>query len=80
MLTELGNALKGRLPSSMVEFALDYIQHNEFELAFETLCDHIGEFNVKITNDEYQIILYIANITDYNDSYNRVRDLNSHVI
>ncbi len=80
MLTELGNTLKGRLPSSMVEFALNYIQYNEFGLAFETLCDYIDEFNVKITNDEYQSILYIANLTDYNDSYNRVKNLHSHVI
>ena len=80
ILNELGNALKGRLPSSTVEFALNYIPHNEFGLAFETLCDYIDEFNVEITNDEYQSILHIANLIDYNDSYNRMRNLCSHVI
>ena len=55
MLITLGSSLKGRLPSDVVDSALDYISYNEFGLTFEILCDYIDEFNIQITQYEYKI-------------------------
>ncbi|EKS6646090.1 MafI family immunity protein [Enterobacter hormaechei] len=57
----LGEGLKDRLDPSMVDFALDYIGFSENILAFETLCDHIGDHDVVISKCEYAQIIEIAN-------------------
>ena len=80
MLITLGSSLKGRLPSDVVDSALDYISYNEFGLTFEILCDYIDEFNIQITQYEYKIFLDIARIINYEDQYDRMRDLQFHVI
>ena len=79
MLITLGSSLKGRLPSDAVDSALDYISYNEFGLTFEILCDYIDEFNIQITQYEYKIFLDIARIINYEDQYDRMRDLQFHV-
>ena len=79
MLITLGSSLKGRLPSDVVDSALDYISYNEFGLTFEILCDYIDEFNIQITQYEYKIFLDIARIINYEDQYNRIGDLQFHV-
>ncbi len=79
MLITLGSSLKDRLPNDMVDFALDYINYNEFGLAFETLCDYIDEFNIQITQYEYKTFLDIARIINYEDQYDRIMDLKTHV-
>ena len=79
MLITLGSSLKGRLPSDVVDFALNYINYNEFGLAFEILRDYIDEFNIQITQYEYKIFLDIARIINYEDQYNRIMDLQTHV-
>ena len=79
MLITLGSSLKGRLPSDVVDSALDYISYNEFGLTFEILCDYIDEFNIQITQYEYKIFLDIARIINYEDQYDRMRDLQFHV-
>lgn len=43
-----------------IDYALDYINHSENVLAFETLCDHIADFDVKISEDEYKKVLHIV--------------------
>lgn len=79
MLITLGSSLKGRLPSDVVDSALDYISYNEFGLTFEILCDYIDEFNIQITQYEYKIFLDIARIINYEDQYDRIMDLQTHV-
>lgn len=79
MLITLGSSLKGRLPSDVVDSALDYISYNEFGLTFEILCDYIDEFNIQITQYEYKIFLDIARIIHYEDQYDRMRDLQFNV-
>lgn len=79
MLITLGSSLKGRLPSDVVDSALDYISYNEFGLTFEILCDYIDEFNIQITQYEYKIFLDIARIINYEDQYDRMRDLQFNV-
>lgn len=61
-IKELGNLIKGRLDPELVDYALDYINHSGNVLAFETLCDHIADFDVKITKDEYKKVLDIVEI------------------
>ena len=79
MLITLGSSLKGRLPSDVVDSALDYISYNEFGLTFKILCDYIDEFNIQITQYEYKIFLDIARIINYEDQYDRMRDLQFNV-
>ena len=79
MLITLGSSLKGQLPNDIVDFSLDYINYNEFGLAFETLCDYIDEFNIQITQYEYKTFLDIARIINYEDQYDRLMDLQTHV-
>ncbi|MDW8848447.1 MafI family immunity protein [Erwinia sp. MMLR14_017] len=55
-INQLGKALEDRLNPALVEGALDYIQHNEEPLAFEILCDHISEYDISITSEEYELI------------------------
>lgn len=60
-IAKLGEGLKDRLEPSIVDFALDYINYSESTLAFETLCDHIADHDVKISTDEYGKVILIAN-------------------
>lgn len=59
-LIQLGEGLKGRLEPSLIDFALGYITHVEAILAFETLCDYIADYNVKLRKDEYEKIINTA--------------------
>ena len=60
-IRRLGENLKGRLAPDIVDFDLEYIDHSESILAFETLCDHIADYDVVITSDEYKQIIGIVN-------------------
>lgn len=55
-----GERFKGRLDSALLQGALDYVSHNEESLAFEILCDHIGEYDVSITAEEYSEAIQLA--------------------
>ncbi|WP_286919703.1 MafI family immunity protein [Pseudomonas sp. UBA6753] len=53
-IIEFGKKFDGRLEAGLLQGALDYVAYNEEGLAFEILCDHICEFDISITGDEYQ--------------------------
>ncbi|MFV0548470.1 MAG: MafI family immunity protein [Limnobaculum xujianqingii] len=57
----LGDGLKDRLRPELINMAIEYIEFSEIVLAFETLCDHIADYDVVINNDEYSKIIKIAN-------------------
>lgn len=59
-IVKLGELLKNRLDPSLVDAALEYIGFSENVLAFETLCDHIGDFDIQISDSEYDLIIDIA--------------------
>lgn len=59
-IKEFGNLLKDRIDPELIDYALDYINHSENVLAFETLCDHIADFDVKISEEEYNKVLHIV--------------------
>jgi len=61
-IKEFGNLMKDRLDSELVDYALDYIDHAENVLAFETLCDHIADFDVKLSGVEYKKVLEIVEL------------------
>lgn len=61
-IKEFGDLLKDRIAPELIDYALDYINHSENVLAFETLCDHIADFDVKISEDEYNKVLHIVDL------------------
>lgn len=70
-ISRLGEGLKDRLDPSIIDYDLEYIDNAEIVLAFETLCDHIADYDVKITQDEYEQIVNIVNELklDLNERY-----------
>ncbi|MEE5092984.1 MafI family immunity protein [Pseudomonas alliivorans] len=48
-----GIKFEGRLKSDLLQGVLDYVAYNEESLAFEILCDHICEYDISITDEEY---------------------------
>lgn len=52
-ILDIGNRLSGRIEQWRVDFALDYVTHNEPVLALETLCSYIVEDGVRLSRSEY---------------------------
>jgi hypothetical protein len=59
-LRDLGTALEGRLEKSLIYDAIEYIDHGELPLAIETLCDHLYEYEIRITRTEFAALLDMA--------------------
>jgi len=55
-----GKAFEGRLEPFLLESALDYIDFNEEPLAFEILCEHICEYDVQLSQTEYDEAIALA--------------------
>lgn len=68
-IKEFGELFKDRLNNELLKDAIYYVDCNERGLAFETICDHISEYNVPITKAEYDIAINICNVLgmDTND-------------
>lgn len=52
-ILKFGDKFHGRLDATLLQGALDYIGYNEEALAFEILCDHICEYDVVMSAEEY---------------------------
>jgi hypothetical protein len=52
-IISFGRRLHNRLSEDLLNGALDYIGHNEESLAFEILCDHIVEWEIKLSSEEF---------------------------
>ncbi|MBP6344680.1 MAG: MafI family immunity protein [Neisseriaceae bacterium] len=61
-IKEFGQSLKDRLDPELINYALAYIDYSEQVLAFETLCDHIADYGIDITVDEYSKVLEIVKL------------------
>ncbi|MPT41571.1 MafI family immunity protein [Achromobacter denitrificans] len=59
-IIKFGDRFKGRINSSLLQGALNYISYNEEGLAFEILCDHICEYDILITDEEYVEAIKLA--------------------
>ncbi|TSD76841.1 MafI family immunity protein [Pseudomonas sp. KBS0710] len=53
-IIRFGKKFEGRLNSDLLQCALDYVAYSEENLAFEILCDHICEYDISITDEEYR--------------------------
>lgn len=60
-IKEFGKLFEGRLDNDLLRDAIYYVDCNERGLAFETICDHISEYEVPITRVEYGIAIEICN-------------------
>ncbi|QZP25158.1 MafI family immunity protein [Pseudomonas mosselii] len=47
-IVKFGERFQGRLDSTLLQGALDYVGYSEESLAFEILCDHVCEYDVSI--------------------------------
>ncbi len=45
----------------MLQDAVGYVGHGERGLAFETICDHLSEYEVPISQSEYDLAINIWN-------------------
>ncbi|WP_299256947.1 MafI family immunity protein [uncultured Kushneria sp.] len=59
-IVKFGEKFWGRLEFTILQGALDYVEYNEESLAFEILCDHICEYDVSITDEEYREAIQLA--------------------
>lgn len=62
----------------MLQDAVGYVGHGERGLAFETICDHLSEYEVPISQSEYDLAINICNDLkmDVNDiSFKHLRKL-----
>jgi len=57
---EFGEKFRNRLDKTWLDIAMDYIDHNEFVLAFETLCDYLVEHNILLSMEEYDEMIDLA--------------------
>jgi hypothetical protein len=58
----VGRLFEGRLPQEVLLDALEYLQHNEYGLALETVCQQLVEYEVQITKSEYDLLQSMAGI------------------
>lgn len=59
-IIKFGERFHGRLEPTLLQGALDYVGYNEEGLAFEVLCDHICEYDVSLTAEEYCEAIQLA--------------------
>ncbi|WP_421671128.1 MafI family immunity protein [Rahnella sp. EDr1-12] len=56
-----GSLFKNRLDNELLQDAMNYVDHGERRLAFETVCDHLSEYEVPINKGEYDLAILICN-------------------
>lgn len=60
-IKNFGSLFFGRLDTELLQDAINYIGYDERGLAFETICDHISEYEIPITLEEYDMAIQISN-------------------
>ncbi|AUP76486.1 hypothetical protein CWS02_10070 [Enterobacter sp. EA-1] len=56
-IKSFGNLFMNRLDNELLQDAINYVDYDERRLAFETICDHLSEYDVPITSEEYETAL-----------------------
>lgn len=56
-LSEFANEFRNRLDDQSILFVHDYENHNEPALALQLMCDYLGEQDVRITAEEYAVLI-----------------------
>ena len=61
------------LPSNDIRDIDEYINHNEWGLAFEVLCSSIQQYGLKVSDDQYQTICTLGeNMETDNDIWQNI--------
>jgi len=72
-LRKLTSLFAGRLSDSLLSFAAEYLDHGEYCLALETLCDYLCEEDVVLSEPEYQKLLRLGLLVGANMDAGRFR-------
>lgn len=78
-LRKLTFLFEGRLSNSLLSFAAEYLDHGEYCLALETLCDYLCEEDVVLSDSEYQELLRLGLLVGANLDAGRFRYLQTLV-
>ncbi len=65
---EIGALFEGRLPAAVLADTLDDVRFNEAGLALATLCEHLIEYDVKVSVSEYARLQALSGFM-YPDSF-----------
>lgn len=49
-----------RLDNELLQDAINYVDYDERGLAFDTICDHLSEYDIPITQEEYDIAIKLC--------------------
>lgn len=58
-IVKLANRIKG-LSEEDRENVIEYVEYNEFGVAYELLCTQLYEFDIKISIEDYELIKQIG--------------------
>ncbi|WP_236275422.1 MafI family immunity protein [Enterobacter cloacae] len=59
-IKRFGRLFMNRLNNEMLQDAIKYVDYGERGLAFETICDHLSEYDVPITFGEYTFAIELC--------------------
>ncbi|HDR1956285.1 TPA: MafI family immunity protein [Enterobacter hormaechei] len=59
-IKRFGRLFMNRLNNEMLQDAIKYVYYDERGLAFETICDHLSEYDVPITLEEYTFAIELC--------------------
>jgi len=67
-LTELLNEVKSTLPPDDIKNIVEFIENNEFGVAYETLCTQLYEYNIQISCEFYEKIAFFGKLINIQPS------------
>lgn len=76
---KLIHLFEGRLSNNLLCFTAEYLNHGEYCLALETLCDYLCEEDVALSGAEYQELLRLGGIVGANPDAGRFKYLQTLV-
>ncbi len=56
----LAQSINGKVEQWRIDFAMEYIDHGENKIAFETLCEYICEAHANINLEDFKLVLSIS--------------------
>ena len=68
LMRELIDSIKFLLPQSDVDNATEMIEHNEFGVGFNIICEQLYEHDIKISDEIYQKIIELGRKMELPDS------------
>lgn len=61
-LTKILKEVRNELPSDSIEITEDFIFHEEWGLAFDTICSQIFEDDIRISKSLFEKISFLGNL------------------